>query len=158
MTVGETITYTFTTHDAYKNKINEGTITTKINNKTYTNTINNGITLIPITINKTGTYQITNTYTGTKNYQPTSNTKTITVTKKTPKITINKPNITAGKTNTITTTITTTDGVPLNEGKIQWKINGITQKDKNNKTIQTQIKDGTSNINYNIPQPGQENK
>jgi len=150
-TVGETLTYTITTQDPYKNKINTGTIITKINNQTYTNTPNNGITTITITLNKTGTYTITNTYTGTTTHQPSNNTQTITITKKTPKITINKPTITPGKTNTITTTITTQDNVPLNEGKIQWKINGKTLKNNKNKTIQTTIKDAKSTLEYNIP-------
>ena len=149
--VGETITYTITTLDKYQNPIKEGKITTKINNQTITNTLTNGITTITLTLNKTGTYTITHTYTGTTNYQPANKTNTITISKKTPKITITTKTLTAGKTNNLTSTITTQDNVPLNKGKIQWKINGITHKDTKGNPIQTLIIDGTSTLNYNIP-------
>ena len=142
--VGETITYTLTTRDEYKNKITEGTITTKINNKTYTNKINNGITIIPITLEKPGTYTITNTYHGTNKYKPTTNTNTITITKKTPKLTIQKITATAGTNTTITIKITTETGTPL-EGQITLKHN----KYNSTKTITTTT--GTTTIKYHIP-------
>ena len=144
-TVGETLTYTSLYLDNHKNKIQTGTATITLNNKSTTHKITNGMTITPITLNQAGTYPITITYKEAKI------TRTITVNKKTPQITINKPLITAGKENTITATITTQTGVPLNEGKIQWKINGITLKNSKGKAIQTEITDGTSNIKYNIP-------
>lgn len=144
-TVGETLTYTTLFTDQYNNKINNGTAKITIQNKTTTHQITNGITITPITLEKAGKYNITITTSDAKI------TRTITVNKQTPKITINKPNITAGQKNTLTTTITTKQGVPLNEGKIQWKINGVTLKDNKGKPLQTQIKDGTSNTTYQIP-------
>ena len=116
-----------------------------IQNKTTTTKITNGLAIITHTFNKTGKYPITITSGNTKI------TRTIIVTKQNPTIKINKPTITAGKTNNITANITTHDNVPLNEGKIQWKINGITIKNTQKQTIQTNIKDGTSTLNYNIP-------
>jgi len=116
-----------------------------IQNKTTTTKITNGIAIITHTFNKTGKYPITITSGNT-----TIN-RTITVTKQNPTIKINKPTINAGTTNNITATITTPDNVPLNEGKIQWKINGQTLKNKNNTPIQSTIKDGTTTLNYNIP-------
>ena len=140
--VGETITYTTIITDQYGNKVNEGTITTKINGETITNTVNNGITIIPITINKAGTYKITNTYPGTKNYQPATNTKTITVNKKTPKITIQPINATAGTKTNITIKVTTEKGTPL-DGKITLQLNNAT------KTITA--KDGKATTTLTIP-------
>ena len=151
-TVGETITYTTLLLDQYNNPINTGTLTIKINNQTTTQQVKNGITTTTITPKQAGTYNITIKYHENKEYTGKTITKTITVNKKTPKITIQTPNITAGKTNTITATIKTNTGVPLNEGKIQWKINGKTLKNNKQQTIQTPIKEGTTNITYTIPQ------
>ncbi|MBR3214804.1 MAG: Ig-like domain repeat protein [Methanosphaera sp.] len=144
-TVGETITYTsfFTTQEGYK--IQTGTAKITINNKTTTHKIQDGIITIPITLNKTGKHKITITYNEAKI------TCIITVNKKTPKINIVKSTITAGKNNNLTCSVTTTDNVPLNEGKIQWKINGITLKNRDNTTLQTTVKDGTSTLSYDIP-------
>ncbi|RAP52238.1 MAG: hypothetical protein BZ137_08885, partial [Methanosphaera sp. rholeuAM130] len=144
-TVGETITYTsfFTTQEGYK--IQTGTAKITINNKTTTHKIQDGIITIPITLNKTGKHTITITCNEAKI------TCTITVNKKTPKINIVKSTITAGKNNNLTCSVTTTDNVPLNEGKIQWKINGITLKNRDNTTLQTTVKDGTSTLSYDIP-------
>ena len=144
-TVGETLTYTTLFTDQHNNKIQTGTAKITIQNKTITSNITNGLAITTYTFNKTGKYQITITCNDAKI------TRTITVTKQNPTIKINKPHITAGQNNTITATITTKTQVPLNEGKIQWKINGITIKNTKAQTIQTTIKDGTSTLTYNIP-------
>lgn len=149
--IGETITYTTLLLDEYNNPINTGTLTTTINNKTTTHQVKNGISTTTLTPKKTGTYTITIKYNTNKEYKDAQTTITITVTKKIPTITI-QSNPTAGSNTTITATITTKKGVPLNEGKIQWKINGITLKNSKKQTIQTPINEGTSNITYIIPQ------
>ena len=143
--VGETLTYTSLFTDNHNNKIQTGHATITIQNKTTTHQITNGLAIITHTFNKTGKYQITITSDNTKI------ARQITVTKQNPTIKINKPTITAGTINNITATITTQTGVPLNEGKIQWKINGITIKNTKGETIQSTIKDGTSTLNYNMP-------
>lgn len=101
-TVGEPLTYTTLFTDQYNNKINNGTAKITIQNKTTTHQITNGITITPITLEKAGKYNITITTSDAKI------TRTITVNKQTPIVTIQKTTITAGKTNTLTTTITTT--------------------------------------------------
>ena len=143
--VGETLTYTSLFTDNYNNKIQTGHAMITIQNKTTTTKITNGIAIITHTFNKTGKYPVTITSGNTKI------TRQITVTKQNPTIKINKPTITAGTINNITATITTQTGVPLNEGKIQWKINGQTLKNTKGQTIQTSIKDGTSTFTYNMP-------
>lgn len=143
--VGETLTLTTLFTDQYNNKIPTATARITIQNKTTTTKINNGISITPITLNKAGKYNITITL------NQTTITRQITVTKKTPKIKITTQLLTPGQKNTLTVQATTSDGVPLNEGKIQWKINGITQKNSKGQTIQTTITDGTSTITYQIP-------
>jgi len=143
--VGETLTYTSLFTDNYNNKIQTGRAMITIQNKTTTTKITNGLAITTHTFTKTGKYNITITCNDAKI------TRQITVTKQNPTIKINKPQLNAGTTNNITATITTQTGVPLNEGKIQWKINGITIKNTKGETIQSTIKDGTSTLTYNIP-------
>ena len=144
-TVGESLTYTSFFTDQYQNKIKNQTAKITINNRTTTHQVKDGITTTTITLNKTGTYTITITSNEAKI------TRTITVTKKTPKLTITTKKLTAGQKNNLTVQVTTKDNVPLNEGKIQWKINGITLKNNDNSSIQTTVKDGTSTLSYTIP-------
>lgn len=75
-------------------------------------------------------------------YKGTSNTKIITVTKKTPKLTIQPITATAGTQANVTIKITTQDNTPL-DGKITLKQGSTT------KTITA--KDGTATTTVNIP-------
>lgn len=142
--IGDTITYTTHLLDNYGNKINTGTVTTTINGKTQTNKVTNGESTATITLSSAGKYSITSKYNSNKYYPTAQVTRTITVNKKTPTVTVSAINAMAGTTTNITVTVKTQEGTPL-DGKVQLRLN-------NTNTVKTaNVVDGKCVISYKIP-------
>ena len=57
----------------------------------------------------------------------------------------------SGENVIIRTIVTDANGDRITSGKVAFKLNGVTLKDKNGKTVTATIKDGIATLNYTIP-------
>ena len=80
----------------------------------------------------------------------TSDKETITVVNDEPKLVTEDITANVGQTITLTATVNTT--VPVNEGKIVFKINGKTVKDAKGKVIYAKVVNNTVSVEYTIPE------
>ena len=106
--------------------VNEGTKQFTINGTHIgTTSVNNGIAILNWTIPNwnTGNYTILAEYTGTTNFLTSNNTENLTINPTPTNITVNPANGYAGQNINITANINS-QGYPVNEGTIQFTING----------------------------------
>ncbi|RAP52020.1 MAG: hypothetical protein BZ138_03895, partial [Methanosphaera sp. rholeuAM270] len=146
------ITITGTLIDTKNTPILQAPITITINGNTYTTTTKeNGIYEFIITANKTGQNNITVTYTGNQNYNPTTANTTTTITKENTRIMIYVENTCYNENSTITVRLIDKNNNPISNATISVTINKNAYDAKTSlngdftKTIQTLII-GTNNI------------
>ena len=120
-----------------------------VNGTIYNITVNNGIGNKTFTLN-TGDYYANITL-NNKNYNTKTKNTTFTVSKAESIITTTRQTSYLGENITLKATITDTKGNLLNGGKVVFKLNNMTLKDSNGKTIITRVKNGTAEISYFIP-------
>ncbi|AWX31620.1 hypothetical protein AW729_00330 [Methanosphaera sp. BMS] len=120
-----------------------------VNGTIYNITVNNGIGNKTFTLN-TGDYYANITL-NNKNYNTKTKNTTFTVSKAESIITTIRQTSYLGENITLKATITDTKGNLLNGGKVVFKLNNMTLKDSNGKTIITRVKNGTAEISYFIP-------
>ncbi|MCD7781667.1 MAG: hypothetical protein LUG89_03100, partial [Methanosphaera sp.] len=167
--VGDTITLRATIKDENNNLVTGGNAVFKINGVSLKSdgsfnsnasvlklSVNNGVVTYTISADSylLSANNITLTYSGSSNYYSSSNTtNNISINKKNAQITINSSTTQVRINDTITFTITVTDtsNLPINNGYIILKINGITIRDTNNNTLKIQVINNTATYNYTIP-------
>jgi len=145
---GQTITINTHITDSNGNPVKDGQVTYKVNNTLIGNAdVINGLTTITWTIPTTwttGTYNIIAEYSGSANYLASINTTNLTINPTPTTVTVDPVNSHAGQTITIKTHITDSNGNPVNEGKVTYKVNST--------TIGTvDISNGLATINWTIP-------
>ena len=157
-----TITATITTTD--NTPINEGQVTFTTTNYEETVNVINGTATITHIFTQTLNNTITATYTpeNLEDYNPQTNTTTITIIEDNKELTlkINTTNFIIGQTNTITANIYLDDTIAtdINKGKVVFKVNGKTLKDENGKVIYAKVVNGTATIaDYFVPNSWNEN-
>ncbi|CEA13738.1 hypothetical protein DSM1535_1404 [Methanobacterium formicicum] len=145
---GQTVTLNTHVTDSNGNPVNEGKVTYKVNGTVIgTADVSNGLATINWTIPSTwigGFYGVVVNYLGSHKYLASTTTTNLTVTPIPTAITVDPVNGHAGQTITINTHITDSNGNPVNEGKVTYKVNGT--------VIGTvDVSNGLATINWTIP-------
>jgi predicted outer membrane repeat protein/parallel beta-helix repeat protein len=145
---GQTVTLNTHVTDSNGNPVNEGKVTYKVNGTVIgTVDVSNGLATINWTIPSTwigGFYGVVVNYLGSHKYLASTTTTNLTVTPIPTAITVDPVNGHAGQTVTITTHVTDSNGNPVNEGKVTYKVNGT--------VIGTvDVSNGLATINWTIP-------
>lgn len=120
-----------------------------INGTKYNITIENGVGNKTFTFD-TGVYYVKITL-NNKNYNTSTKNTTFTVSKAESIIATTQQTSYLGENITLHATITDTKGMKVNGGKVVFKLNNVTLKDNDGKTIITRVKNGTATISYFIP-------
>jgi len=152
--INNTITITATIIDANGTNINEGTVTFTDTDENIIAQINvtDGTATTTITSDEEKNITLTITYKpNTNEYLESTNTTTISIQKPTTQLNITDVNLTAGKTVTLTATLTDQLGNNINGGKVVFKINGKTVKDTNGKIVYAKVVDGVAQVDYEVP-------
>ena len=150
--ISTTITATVT--DENNINLNEGTVT-------FTDTdgniiaqvdVNDGIATTTIIINEETNTTITATYNPTNpEYSTSTTTATLTIQKPATQLNIEDVNLVAGKTVTLTATLTDQLGNNITGGKVVFKVNGKTVKDTTGKVVYAKVVDGVATVDYTVP-------
>ena len=145
---GQTVTITTHVTDSNGNPVNEGKVTYKVNGTVIgTVDVSNGLATINWTIPTTwigGVYSIVAEYSGNANYLASNNTTNLTVNPTPTNVTVDPVNGHAGQTITINTHITDSNGNPVKDGQVTYKVNGT--------IIGTaDVSNGLATINWTIP-------
>lgn len=140
--------------------ISKGKVSFKVNGKTLKDA--NGKIIYAKIVNGTATIEdyevpeswkdstIQAVYSGCSDVDKLSSQKEeITITAAEPSITTEDVSTTVGGTVTLKATVTA--AVPVNTGKVVFKINGKTVKDANGKVIYTKVADGQVSVEYTLP-------
>lgn len=155
-TIGEEVTITARVVDENNNPITNGKVVFKVNGKTlkdengkviYAKVID-GVATITYTVPEDWVdATITAVYSGSSKYEEASVVADINMTQTTPELTIEpiEDSITIGSPVTLKATVTGTQ-VPLNNGKVVFKINGKTLKDESGKVIYAKVVNGVATI------------
>lgn len=143
--------------------VNEGQVFFKINdeilkdanNTTYLADVKNGFAQLNYYVGlvPTADYNLTAVYNGSSNYNVSSSDSILTVCKnKTAMdIVINPESVVSGKKMNLTAVFTREDNVTVTGGKVAFKLNHITIKDKKGNPIYARLVDGKASIETSIP-------
>ena len=138
-------------------KVNGITLKDENNNVIYAN-VNNGLASINYKVQSSwikNTSYIEAVYGGTETYASSriKATDVLNISQGTVNITLEKELITAktGETITLRVKVVDSNGDRINNGKIIFKLNGITLKDENGKVLTAQVTDGDAVLDYTIP-------
>ncbi|RAP50116.1 MAG: hypothetical protein BZ133_06245, partial [Methanosphaera sp. SHI613] len=144
---------TATVKDIDENPINEGTITFTKNNETIAQAeVINGIATATVTFKEAEDPTIVASYTPNSTGLTTSSAEaTTSIQKPTTQLNITDVNLTAGKTVTLTATLTDQLGNNITGGKVVFKVNGKTVKDTNGKVVYAKVVDGVATLEYTVP-------
>lgn len=143
--------------------VNEGQVFFKINdeilkdanNTTYLADVKNGFAQLNYYVGlvPTADYNLTAVYNGSSNYNVSSSDSILTVCKNktTMDIVINPESVVSGKKMNLTAVFTREDNVTVTGGKVAFKLNHITIKDKKGNPIYARLVDGKASIETSIP-------
>jgi len=145
-TIGDKVTINGTVKDQNNKLIPNGTVTVKVGNDSYTVDLKDGVYKVEYNATKDGKFTINATYNGQDNVinPVTSENKSLTVTKKTPVITVKQDGNKVENT-TLKVNITDKNGTPIQNGT-------VTVKDPTGKTIATvPVTNGQATIPVDLP-------
>ncbi len=148
----KTVTVTGTLTDVNNDAISDATVTITIEDETYTGTTDTEgtYTIEILTPNSSGTYDVTASYNGDVVYEPSEASTILTVEKTDTLITANSVTGKYGDTVKLTAIVTDTEFNNVNEGRVVFKLNGVTIKDEEGNSIYADVVDGIASMDYVI--------
>ncbi len=148
---GETITITGSLLEEDGQPLPGQEISITVNNEIITATTNgNGVYTVPYTVTVDGTYTVSVNYAGSDRYVESATSTTFNVEKVGTLITVNSVTGQYGNTVKLTAIVTDTEFNNVNDGRVVFKLNGVTIKDEEGNQIYADVVNGIATMDYTI--------